>query len=158
MSIDISLTEAEQNELAVIDLCRNIHYNFLELGGLLLENYERGYWTANRHESFQEFIEMLGIGYSWATRMMGLSKIVATQLLTEGEMLEIGVAKACLLLPLVKRGKLDDDIKELAKNAPYHDLRKELGYKVKDELPEEYLLCPRCGADITFHKGMIRKR
>ena len=152
------LTDAEQNELALVECCRNIHYNFLELGGLLVDNQDRCYWSANRHESFRELVEMLGISYSFGTRLMGISRVVAQQLLTQEEILEIGVSKACLLLPLATRGKLDDDTKELAKSCPYRDLRLHLGHNVETELSEEYLLCPRCGADFSFQKGMLRRR
>jgi hypothetical protein len=156
--MDISLTEAEKNELAIIACCHNLHDDFLQLGGLLLENYEKAFWSANKHESFKDFIGMLGIGYSWATRLMGIAQIVAQQLLTQDEVKEIGVAKATLLLPYIKRGKLNEDIKLLAKNCPFNDLRKALGHNIKEGESEEYLLCPRCGVDITFHKGMLRRR
>jgi len=156
--IDLTLTEAERNELTIIELARDVKLHFLELGGLLVENQEKALWSQN-HESFREFVESLGIGsYSWVTRLMDLSRVVATQLLSKQELMEIGVAKACLLLPRLKKGKLDDDTKELARHCPYYDLRVMLGYKAEDELSEEYLICPRCGAEIAYHEGMIRKR
>ena len=152
------LSMAEENELALVDCCRNIHYNFLELGGLLVQNQDCCFWSANRHESFRELVEMLGISYSFGTRLMGLSRLVASQLLSKEEVVQIGVSKACLLLPLASRGKLDDDTKELAKSCPYRDLRIAIGHNVETELTDEYLLCPRCGADVSFNKGMIRRR
>jgi len=155
---DISLTEAEQSESLIAECCKDIKVRFLELGGLLADNQDRALWSEH-HESFKDFIELLGIGsYSWVTRLIDISRVVATQLLTKEDVLEIGVAKACLLLPRAKKGQLDDDTKELARNAPYHDLRKELGYKVIDELPEEYIICNRCGANIPFDKSRIRRR
>jgi len=158
VAIDIGLTLAEQSEFLITECCKDIKVRFLELGGLLADNQDRALWSEH-HESFKDFIELLGIGsYSWVMRLIDISRVVATQLLTKEEVLEIGVAKACLLLPRAKKGKLDDDIKELAKNAPYHHLRLELGHKLKDDEVEEYLLCPRCGVDITLHKGMIRRR
>ena len=153
-----ALTDAQRNELALVDCCRNLHSSFLELGGLLVENESRAYWSENRHESFRELVEMLGISYSFATRLMGIARIVASQLLSKEEVLQIGVSKSCLLLPLASKGKLDDDTKELAKNCPYRDLRIHLGHNIKEDDSTEYLLCPRCGADITFHKGIIRRR
>lgn len=152
------LSDAEQNELALVDCCHNLHFSFLELGGLLVENNDKSYWSANRHESFRELVEMLGISYSFATRLMGISRIVALHLLSEEEVLEIGVSKSCLLLPLLARGKLDDETKELAKNCPYRDLKIHLGHKVKDEDSSEYLTCPRCGVEFSFQKEMIRRR
>lgn len=156
--IIVPLSDAEQNELALVDCCHNLHYSFLELGGLLVENNDRSYWSANRHESFRELVEMLGISYSFATRLMGIAKAEAQKLLTRAEILEIGVSKSCLLLPLLARGELDDETKELAKNCPYRDLKLHLGHKVKEEDSSEYLTCPRCGVDITYRKEMLRKR
>jgi len=151
-------TKAEENVLAIQHLTRDLHYNFLELGRLLSENQEAAYWSQCAYGSFKDFVEMLGISYSFGTRLMGISRIVAQQLLTEQEILEIGVSKACLLLPLLSRGKLDSDTKELAKSAPYRDLRIAIGHNVETELTDEYLLCTRCGEEISFQKGMVRRR
>lgn len=152
------LSDAEQNEYSLIACCHNLHYSFLELGGLLVENNDRSYWSANRHESFRELVEMLGISYSFATRLMSIARVVALHLLTKEEVLEIGVSKSCLLLPLLARGKLDDDTKELAKNCPYRDLRLHLHHKIPDEDSAEYLTCPRCGVEFSFQREMLRKR
>jgi len=158
VTIDIGLTPAEQSEFLIADCCKDIKVRFLELGGLLADNQDRALWSEH-HESFKDFIELLGIGsYSWVMRLIDISRLVATQLLTKEEVLEIGVAKACLLLPRAKKGQLDDDIKELAKNAPYHELRLGLGHRLTEGESGEYLFCPRCGVDITLHKGMIRRR
>ena len=155
---EIIRTDAEQNELAVVYCCHNLHFSFLELGGLLVENEERAYWSANRHESFRELVEMLGISYSFATRLMGISRIVALQLLTTEEVMQIGVSKSTLLLPQFRKGEVDRDTIELAKHCPYRDLRLHLGHNVENELSEEYVICTRCGADISFRKGMLRRR
>ena len=152
------LSDAEQNEKALIACCHSLHYSFLELGGLLVENNDRSYWSANRHESFRELVEMLGISYSFATRLMGIAKAEAKKLLTRAEILEIGVSKSCLLLPLIARGELDYETKELAKNCPYRDLRLHLHHKIPDEDSTEYLTCPRCGVEIHFGKEMLRRR
>lgn len=152
------LTKAEENILTTQHLVKDMHYSFLELGGLLLENQEAAYWSQCAYGSFQEFVEMLGISYSFATRLMGIARIVASQLLSKEEVLEIGVSKSCLLLPLLARGELDDDTKELAKSCPYRDLKLHLGHKVKDEDSSEYLTCPRCGVEFSFQKDMLRRR
>lgn len=156
--IEPQLSDAEQNELALVACCHRLHYSFLELGGLLVQNNDCSFWSANRHESFRELVEMLGISYSFATRLMSISRIVASHLLTKEEVLEIGVSKSCLLLPLLARGTLDDETKELAKNCPYRDLRLHLHHKIPDEDSSEYLTCPRCGVEISFQKDMIRRR
>ena len=152
------LTEAERIELLIVHCCTNIRETFLELGGLLADYQDRALWSEH-HESFKDFIEMLGIGsYSWVTRLIDISRIVSQQLLTKEEVLQIGVAKACLLLPAVKKGTLSEDIKLLARDCTFTDLRIALGHNVPDEDSEEYIICTRCGADVTVRKGMIRKR
>jgi len=145
-------TKAEENVLAIQHLTRDLHYNFLELGRLLSENQEAAYWSQCAYGSFKDFVEMLGISYSFGTRLMGISRVVAQQLLTEEEVLEIGVSKTCVLLPLMAKGKLDDDTKELAKSAPYRELRQHIGHKETTLSIEYQIQCPRCGAGILGAK------
>jgi len=155
-----ALTNAENNVLTIQHLAKDIYYNFLELGGLLSENQDYGYWSSCGYESFRDFVEMLGLGsYSWVTRLIDLSRLVASQLLTQEEVCEIGVSKACLLLPCAKKGKLDDETKGLARDCTFTDLRIHLGHHIPNsEDGDEYLLCPRCGVDITLRPGMVKRR
>lgn len=144
-------TKAEENCLLIAGLMRNIALNYLELGGLLVENQENGYWSASGHESFKDFTQDLGMSYDWATRMMSLARVVAQQLLSKDEVLRIGVAKACLLLPHFKNGGLDEDTRLLAQTCTWNDLRRALGHKIADpENCEEYVLCPRCGSELNL--------
>ncbi len=153
------LDKAQENCLTIAGLVKKLHYDFLELGGLLLENRNMGYWNASGCESFKDFIQQLGISYDWATRMMGLAEIVAQQLLTPAEVVEMGVAKATLLLPHVKNGTLPEDIKLLARDCSWNDLRKELGHNLVDpDNYEEFVNCPHCGYDIILQPGMIKRR
>jgi len=153
----IQYTVAQVNELRIRELVKSAKLNFLEIGRLLNENLERAYWSEN-HESFKEFVESLGVGsYSWVTRLMDIANVVALHWLTEDEVLEIGVAKTCLLIPGIKKGKVDIDTVELAKVCPYRDLRIHLGQVEDGEMPEEYLECPRCGNRFAFRKEMIRR-
>jgi len=167
----LALTRAEENTLTIQSLCKDIYHNFLELGGLLAENQDYDYWSQCGYESFRDFVEQLGVGsYSWATRLIGISRVVASQLLAEAEIMEIGVSKACLLLPHIKNGGLPEDIKLLARDCTFTDLRKELGHKIP--MPEDshyYVPCPRCGQDVdvlrcrcgqefSLNKNMIRRR
>lgn len=167
-----ALTKAEENCSLIQSLVKDIGCQFLELGGLLVDNQEKAYWGASGYESFKDFIEQLGVGYSWATRLMDLARIVAQQLLSKEEILEIGVSKACLLLPSMKRGALAEGVKFLARDCTWSDLRKELGHNIPEPKDcDEYMLCPRCGSDIspirvkcrcgeevTVKIGMIRRR
>ena len=151
------LTEAEKNELTIIELAKNIQENFWLLGGLLLENYGRGYWAANGHESFIEFVQMLGQGYSWATRLMDMRRLERDGIFTKEEILEIGPSKMALLLPPAKKGILDEDTRLLARDCTFKDLQRQLRHKVNNDESDEFLICPRCGVEITVFKGMIRK-
>ena len=155
---DNELTLAEKNELKLIQLIKHVKVDFIEIGSLLLENSNKAYWSMNGHESFKSYIEMLGIGsYSWATRLMAIAAVVSHNILTEDEVLEIGVGKMALLLPRLKEGKVDIDTIELSKSCSTYDLRVVLGKATDGELSEEWLLCPRCGVHITFDKSMLRK-
>jgi hypothetical protein len=155
----IPLSKAEENCLTIAGLVKKLHYDFLELGGLLLENQTQAFWSASGAESFKDFVQQLGISYDWATRLMGVAKVVVDNLFTKEEVVEIGVAKICLLLPQIKQGKLTEGIKLLARDCSFNDLRKELGHNLTD--PEdlgEYLLCPRCGTEIDLKPGMVKRR
>ena len=153
------LTKGEENCAMIAGLVKRMHYDFLELGGLLLENRDNGYWAASGSESFPMFVQQLGVSYSWATRMVDLVENLVDTFLTREEIVEIGVAKACLLLPHAKKGDLPEDIKLLAQNCSWNDLRIELGHNLT-ELKDcgEYLHCPRCGNEISLLPGMIKKR
>ena len=153
------LSEAEENCLAIAGLVKRLHYDFLELGGLLLENQASAFWGASGAESFKGFVQQLGISYDWATRLMGIANAIADNLFTKEEVVEIGVAKICLLLPHIKKGELSEEIKLLARDCSFNDLRKELGHNLTDPVDsDEYLLCPRCGVEITLMPGMIKRR
>jgi len=153
------LSKAEENCLTIAGLVKKLHYDFLELGGLLLENQTQGFWGASGAESFKDFVQQLGVSYDWATRMMGVAKAVVEAVWTKEEVLGIGIAKACLLLPRIKDGQLPNDLKLLAENCTFNDLRKELGHNLTDpEDSGEYLLCPRCGVEIDLKPGMVKRR
>jgi len=151
-----SLTKAEENCIVCSELSKRICTDFLELGGLLLENYENAYWNVTC-ESFKDFVEMLGIEYSRASRLMTMAKVVTQQLLTPEEIVEIGYSKTCLLLPKARKGELDEDTKLLARDCTFTDLRRELGHNIESE-SEEYINCPRCGEEFAVYRGMIHKR
>lgn len=150
------LSDGEVNCLAIYQTVREAKSNFLTLGLLLKENRDKAYWSSvAKCESFRDFCEMLGIGsYSWITRLIDIAEIVSAQLLTQTEIEEIGVTKAALLLPLVKREKLTDDILAVAKSGTTKDLRQML--YTKDETPQYdgFIICPRCAFQINYIKGM----
>ena len=155
---EIDLTEAERNESLIRELCKDMKLHFLELGILLAHNQDFALWSEH-WDSFKDFIETLGIGeYSWVTRLIRLGRVVAQQLLTREEIYEMGVSKGSLLLPLVEKGKLDEETKSLALVSTFKDLREHLGQNVGHTETGEYLLCPRCGVEIDVLKGMVKKR
>jgi hypothetical protein len=152
------LTKAEENCAAIGGLVKRLQYDFLELGGLLLENRDKAHWRAAGAESFKDFIQDLGISYDWSTRLIGLAEVVAQQLLTTEDLVSIGVAKACLLLPHAKNGTLTEDQKLLAQNCTWNDLRKELGHNLTEKEIEEYVVCSHCGFEMRLYPGMINRR
>lgn len=144
------LSKAEENCLQIAGLVKKLHYDFLELGGLLLENQEFGHWGVSGAESFKTFVQNLGVSYDWATRLMGLTKLTLDGYFTKEEIVEIGVTKACLILPHAKDGKLPEEIKVLARDCTCVDLRLALGHNVLGEQNNVlYMLCPRCGGEIN---------
>lgn len=156
--IDISLTEAEKSETLIRRLCGDIKLHFLELGMLLALNQDRGLWSEH-HESFKDFVETLGIGdYSWVTRLVRIGRVVTQQLIQREELMEMGMSKACLLLPRIEKGDLDEDTKILALVCTFSDLREHLGHHLHGGDGDEFLLCPRCGVDITLRPGMVKRR
>ena len=124
----LRLTRAEENCSAIAHLVKDLARYSVELGGLLVENQENAFWGTTGHASFKDYVQELGISYDWATRMMGLARVVAQQLLTQSEIDEMGVANAVLLLPLASKGELSDEIKTQARDSTWTDLRKALGH------------------------------
>ncbi len=155
---NLALTPAEQNERDTIDLVANTKMNFLELGHLLVENQKHAYWSRNGHHSFAEYIETLGVGSkSWVYRLVQVADAVLQNRLTKEEVMEIGVGKTCLLLPQLKGGKVDADMISLAKRCPTFDLRLALGLaKEEDGMSQEYIICPKCGANFPFYTHMVK--
>ena len=152
------LPPAEKNCLMIYQAAKNARDGFLTLGLLLTDNKENAYWGSTAVDSFKDFVEMLGIGsYSWVTRLINLSQLVVTQLLTKEELEEIGVAKASLLLPVIRREELTDEILAVAKNGTFRELRQILGHKI-DTASNHFVICPRCGEEFELQKFMIQER
>ena len=104
------LTKAEENCLMISEAVKDIGKAFIRVGELLIDNQVNGYWSATGAESFKDFTAMLGFSYSWATRLMAMSRVVTSQLLTEDEVLEIGPSKMGLLVAHTDNGELTDDV------------------------------------------------
>lgn len=152
------LTKGQENCLVLADKVKELAKNFLDVGELLIQNQTMGYWGESGAESFKDFTEMLGIGYSWATRLMNMRKIVTLQLMTEQEVLEVGPSKMMLLLPKAKGG-LPDDVRAIARDGTFMDLRRALGHNIPDpEWAEEFVICPRCGAEVSIYPNTIQRR
>lgn len=142
------LTNAETNELAIRQYCQEVKRHFLILGTLLCESYDNAYWSITKWESFQDFVESLGIGhYSTVTRLMQVARMRCRNALTDDEIYEIGISKCFLLAPVARDGEISDELREIAKHGTVADLKAELGQACK-QLNGGYIVCPRCGAEL----------
>ena len=140
-------TPAELNEIETRDLVGETKRNFLKLGILLRENKERAFWSVCGHERFSDYVESLGIGSpSWVYRLIEIAEVVVTKRLSAEIVEEVGFSRTCLLLPLLKGDRLDNETLEVARNAPVSELKVHLGYKCRDT--NDFVYCPRCGAEI----------
>lgn len=143
------LTMAEQNITETMNLIRSAKVHFLEIGRLLQECYENGYYSQGGYEKFKDYVEMLGIGsYTFCTRLMSMASCVTQLLISREDVIEIGIGKMQDILPRLKKGKLSPDDIELAKSAPQRDLREFLGLKVTENDSRHSVVCSRCGCEI----------
>jgi hypothetical protein len=140
------LSRGEALDLTVKQLIRHMKVHFLEVGGLLAELHEGAWWTACGFDRWQDYVESLGIGsYEYVMGLIGISKMMAAQVMTIDELNEVGYSKACLLVPLHNKGKLSAEIISLAKTGTNLDLRKEIGYRVPENDENCRISCPHCG-------------
>lgn len=153
----LTQTEAEKNHGYIMAVVSDLKTNFIQLGLLLMDNYKSGYWSQLGHESFNSYVEQLGIGsYSTAMRLVEIAEFVTSRKLEVATVHEIGISKTMLLLPVAKKGELTDDMIELARNCTNRDLREHLGHKIQETDKEYCIDCPRCGVKISGVK-YVRK-
>lgn len=151
------LLPAEKNVMDTQKLVSHVKTCFVHIGGLLKENKEKAYWSQAGFENWRDYVEQLGIGeYSMATRLIKVHEIVTSQLISEADVYEIGMAKMALLLPLARDGAIDSEVVELAKNCTNRELREKLGHKVVKNDEKERIHCPHCGSEILGCK-YVRK-
>jgi len=138
----LALSPAEENELRTQVLCREIQVDFIEVGKLLVANSDRALWSTLGHESFSDYVESLGVfSYSHATRLMGITRLILDDKLTLPDVMEMGVSKATLLLPLKE---ITEERIEQAKQLSVRELRAEIQGEPK-EREGTLIICPRCG-------------
>ncbi len=151
------LLPAEKNVMDTQKLVTHMKSCFVHIGGLLKENKDKAYWSQAGFENWRDYVEQLGIGeYSMATRLIKVYEIVTSQLISEADVYEIGMAKMALLLPLARDGAIDGEVVELAKNCTNRELREKLGHKVVKNDEKESVVCSHCGAVVTGAKW-VRK-
>jgi hypothetical protein len=151
------LTLAEQNTVRTIELCHSIKSNFLEVGKLLYENLVNAYWSQCGYDSWSNYLESLGIASrSKLARLADIAQCVATQVLTEDDVIEMGVTCAETLLPVIRRGNLTLDLLEIAKTGSTRELRRALGHKFNENNQDYSVRCPHCGFEISGCKW-VRK-
>lgn len=137
---------AEDNCLKIKQLALLGKRSYLLLGDALIDNKNNAYWTAEKVDTFRDFIEMLGVAsYSWVTRLIGIAQLIRDVALSEAEVLEIGISKCALLLPSARKGELTEEMIEVAKGIPYSELRAELKGETETTEQEDEVCCPRCG-------------
>ena len=155
---DLSLTPAEQNLTDIYATVKEIFVNFLKLGLLLYNCKEHSYFNAAGYDSFKDFVQAINLEWTQATRLVGIAELVLTQRISSEAVMEIGYSKMCYLLPRFRNETVSEDMIQLAKSAPQADLRRELGYKMPDGETDQYLNCPRCGNEIPYSRGLLRRR
>lgn len=132
--------EAHQNREQTLRLVEQTVKNFLEIGRLLKECYEKHYWAVLGYKSFREYIGYLNLpvvnSYSWATRLMAIYELSTHRLAPpREELIKIGVSKLARLLPAAKKGEVTTALWEKAKAMTYKELDFELGGKVSVSRP-----------------------
>jgi len=149
VSDSIQLTDAEKNTVDTQHLARHVKACFVRLGGLLHANKEHAYWSLSGFETWRDYVEQLGIGgQSTASRLIAVYKLCAGAQISEEDVLEIGLEKMKLLLPLANKGGLTADVIHLAKASPKRDLMIFLGLKVPHNGSNHSVTCSRCGCEI----------
>ena len=155
-------TDAEQQALdhkdAIIALARSATITFLEMGRLLWIARENAHWSTLGQESFDAYVEDLGLpmGHSpsWVSRLIGIHEfLVLKKKLTQEELLEIGVSKAVHLLPKARRKELTNEDIAKAKIYSERDLRIELGQEGLTVDMGKWVInyiCSRCGEHLTI--------
>lgn len=145
---------AWHNRLHIMQLARDAQVMFLTMGELLYNARENAEWSHLHYESFEEYIQDLGLpmtnSYSWATRLIGIHEFLVMRMgISKELLLQIGVAKLSRLLPAARQGKLDEELLNKATVLSDLDLRIELGHHVGEGGGStESIICPRCGAEI----------
>jgi len=131
-----SQEEAKRNQEQTLKLVEQTARNFLEIGRLLNECYEKHYWAVLGYKNFREYIRFLnlpvGDTYSWVTRLINVYKMsLHGSAPPREELAKIGPGKLSLLLPAARRGELTVALWEKAKALSYTDLRYEIGQMVR---------------------------
>jgi hypothetical protein len=91
----------------------------------------------------------LGAGSrSKLSRIRDIAMCVDTQLISEADVLEMGISKAQLILPIVRDGGLTDELLSVAIHESERGLREYLGHKVPDWDHGFTIDCPMCGYTI----------
>lgn len=147
----------EANEVALHQCARNVKANFLIIGHLLLDNQQNAYWSMNKKESWDILLDEVGISPPTASRLMNIARMHNDGIYTEEQLLEMHPSSLYELIPVWKRGGLNDELKEFATSQPVQVLRQRLGKKSTLDT-DSFILCPRCGAEIHGVKWTGKER
>lgn len=155
---DLSLNLAEQTLYAIYAVKDDIEQQFIRLAELLYECQSKGYYTSAGFDRFKDFASSIGLEWTKATRLVKIGEYVLTQRISKDAVKQIGYEKMTYLLPKFKDGTITEENIEFCKVAPQSDVRREFGYKMPDDESNQFLNCTHCGAEIEFHKSMLRRR
>jgi hypothetical protein len=143
------LSKGESLDLTVRQLIRHMAIHYLEVGGLLAEIYEGKMWSVSGYDRWKDYVESLGVGsYTYVMSLISISKMIAAAVLSREDLDEIGYSKVCLLVPLINKGKITDEILSIARTGNNRDLRIAVGYKVSENDGDCSVICSNCGFEL----------
>jgi hypothetical protein len=127
--------EARENQEHTILLIEKTVENFLEIGRLLKECYDKKYWQLLGYKNFREYVEYLNIpsssSYCMATRLIGIYEMSMNPLApSREEFIKIGVSKLTRILPTLRKGTFTKALLDKARTLSDMELRHEVGHNV----------------------------
>mgnify|MGYP001569418169 FL=1 len=129
-------------------LVRNAKTSFVYTCVLLAENARQSYYSLTGHETFDNYVDHLGLSRSQKSYYLCIGNAILSGVLSLDDALAIithSKGNLNLITPLLRNNTITPKQIEQAKELDFNGMRIALGQTVKK--PEgEYLICPHCGA------------